>query len=665
MNNYNKKKFHHLNKNILPFAAVSLLFSTYVNATTHMLSNADKFSHQRTLYVAAEQALTKGSLDKYQTYKKQLKNYPLYPYLAYTEMVQNFDRVSAYSVDSYLKNYSDIPISNRLRSKWLNYLAKKERWKEYIRFYIPTSQAKKQCHYLQALINTGKSRKALKQVTSVWLSGDSRPDACDPVFKAWRNAGHMTESLVWQRIEMAINKRHSKLARYLSKFLPKKQKLTVDLWRKVMRDPGIILSQRKFKKDDERTQKILAYGIARLASKDAIKALSAWDSIQPSYPFTEQQKNHISRQIGLKLARQNHPTALKFLSSMPTQAKNLKVQETGIRVALKSNNWEAVLDWVNKLPKTEQENENWQYWKARALIHGKKPGKADKILTQLAKSRSYYGFLAADKLGVNYHLANIPFNVSQSALDSLWKIPALSRAHEFHALNRLTEARREWREATKDFDEYNLKVAARLARNWGWHDRAIFTLSRAKYWDDLSTRFPLAHKNFVTEGAHKQDIEPAWVYAVVRQESAFIADAYSSAGAMGLMQLMPRTAKQVARQQKHRLKNTAELLNAQTNIKLGTAYLRSVMNKLDNHTVLATAAYNAGPHRVKQWLPEGTSIPADIWVETIPFNETRKYLRRVLSYTVIYEQRLGFPQTTLRERMRPIRMLDVMLSQNN
>ena len=196
-------------------------------------------------------------------------------------------------------------------------------------------------------------------------------------------------------------------------------------------------------------------------------------------------------------------------------------------------------------------------------------------------------------------------------------------------------------------------MAAQLAHDWSWHDRAIMTLMQADYWDDLEKRFPLAHRDLVQTNAKLHGVEAAWTFAIIRQESAFTEDAKSHAGAMGLMQLMPATAKQVAHNLQVRFHRN-DLLDASTNVMLGVSFLRRMLDQFKGNKVLATAAYNAGGHRVTKWLPKEGSIPADLWVELVPFNETRDYCKRVLTYTVIYEQRLGQRPVPLIERMVPI-----------
>uniref|UniRef100_UPI003D0B6CB1 transglycosylase SLT domain-containing protein n=1 Tax=Pseudoalteromonas sp. TaxID=53249 RepID=UPI003D0B6CB1 len=232
--------------------------------------------------------------------------------------------------------------------------------------------------------------------------------------------------------------------------------------------------------------------------------------------------------------------------------------------------------------------------------------------------------------------------------------PSVIRAKEFYLLKDKLNARREWYYTTQTIPEEDLTKAAQLAHMWGWHDRAIYTLGQANYLDDMEIRFPLAHKAQVVSFSKKQNIDPSWSYAVIRQESAFASDAQSPKGAMGLMQIMPTTGRNIARTLQTKLKSSHQLLEVDTNIQFGISYLRKVLNRFDQNTVLATAAYNAGSQRVKSWLPEEESISPDIWIENIPFKETRNYLKQVLAYTAIYDMRLSAPIKPLKQRMPEI-----------
>jgi soluble lytic murein transglycosylase len=316
--------------------------------------------------------------------------------------------------------------------------------------------------------------------------------------------------------------------------------------------------------------------------------------------------------------------------------------------------WPQVVSWIAALPQDERQDESWTYWLARALQGTGDTQAADALYRKTAHERTYYGFLAADRIGSEYHLDHIETPVSAALINEIAGLDAVKRVKELFALGRWGQAHSEWRAATAGMDNTRLQAAAKLAEQEGWHDRAIFTLAQTGYWDDLVLRFPLQHATLVEENAKRHGIDIAWVFAVMRQESAFMSNARSHAGAMGLMQLMPATARSVAKTMLNRKPpRRGELLEPDINIALGSAYLKQMKGELGDSAVLATAAYNAGPHRVTRWLPERT-LPADIWIELVPFDETRGYLRRVLAYTVIYEKRMGKTPTRLNERLHPV-----------
>jgi soluble lytic murein transglycosylase len=267
----------------------------------------------------------------------------------------------------------------------------------------------------------------------------------------------------------------------------------------------------------------------------------------------------------------------------------------------------------------------------------------------LAQLRDYYGFLAADHIDQPYALADRP--AEQRHLDALNMNQAVSFARALFDVGDLNLARLQWAFATRAMSEDELVSVALLAHQWGWHDRAIFTMARAKYWDDIAARFPLAHKSEITELARQAGLNPAWVYGVIRQESAFVNDARSGVGALGLMQLMPATAKRVARRQKVKWRGRETLLKPEVNVRLGSAYLSELFSQCGSHAALATASYNAGPKRVKRWLPKVEPMDAQLWIETIPFAETRQFTKNVFAFTAVYEKLLGRKTRRLSDKL--------------
>lgn len=633
---------------------VCLLLLSLGSAVAGVPEAERTLAKKRAIFLEAEQAFKKRQVSQYRRLKASLKNYPLTPYLEYRELRRRMALLSDEQVAAFLSDNVDTPLAGKMRRAWLDRLARQAQWERYLTFYQPQNSVTQRCYYLQALINTDRTMEAMEQVQPLWLHGRSQPKACDPVFKRWREAGHMTDALVWQRIEMTIESRKSRLTKYLGTLLPTNEQQWVDEWLQIYRKPERIVQQKRGSADHPYRNKIMVYGLKRIARKDSAAARRTWNTLQQRYSFTSAQQQQAERIVALALIKDEAPDVLTYLKKVEPASDDVRLLEARILVALREDDWATAWLWLQNLPEEQYSSLRWEYWRARTLQVLGFQDIAEGLYTTLAQERSYYGFLAADRLGHDYRLENIPLDIESSELENLVaELPGLQRAREFYALDRLGSARREWQTVIKELNPNQLKVAAKLAQGWGWHDRAIFSLARTGYWDDLDLRFPLEFRPQVESQASDRQLESAWVFAIMRQESAFVMDARSPVGALGLMQLMPRTARQVARGLKRRKLQSRELLHPATNIRLGAAYLRQVLDQLQQHPVLATAAYNAGPYRVKGWLPL-QAMSADIWVDSVPFKETRTYLRRVLAYTVIYEQRLGLEPTRLKERMPSI-----------
>lgn len=630
---------------MLSLATLLLLFTGTARAAL--------IDQQRTLFLQAEKALSRDDMPRFFRLREQLRGYPLYPYLEYQALLKRIDTAGAAEITNFLSRYDDTPLAARLRSRWLDGLAKKKRWLSYLEFYRADVSISRRCHQLTALIETGRAAEALAQVEEVWLHGRSRPTACDPVFAAWTKAGHRTREKNWQRIALAMEAGQWKLANYLGRDFSKTDRAWLDRWIDLYRNPAKPIDLDRFDQAHPYREAMLAHAIRRWSGRDANAALRQWAALNRHLRFSPDQVKRTERYVLQRLVRNDHRHVVDFIDRVDV-GDDLRAHESRIRNALFREDWMRVARWIRALPSEERANERWRYWLARAEQGLGNHDQARSMFEDAAAERSYYGFLAADRIDVDYHLEHAQTTTCPAHWEQIKDSEAIARARELYKLERWIDARREWRDATRHMTTGQLKAAATLAKQEGWHDRAIFTLAKTGFWDDLELRFPLQHAELVAQNARTHDIDKAWVFAIMRQESAFMRHARSHAGAMGLMQLMPATARNVARTMLRRTPpRRSELMKPDTNIALGSAYLRQMKDKLGDSTVLATAAYNAGPHRVSRWLPRET-LPADIWIELVPFRETRGYLQRVLSYIVIYEKRMGRTPTRLSEHLHPV-----------
>ena len=629
--------------------ALSLLCCVVVGS-----SLATPLEDQRKTFLAAEKALDRGAMGDFKKLSRSIRAYPLYPYLEYEALMKRLGSASNDEVRGFITTHESTPLSAWLRASWLDHLATRQRWTDYLAFYQPSRDTTRRCHQLQARIATGKAQQAYAEVPGVWLYGRSQPSACDPVFDAWTKAGHRTTDMIWQRIEKAMESGEWRLAEYLGRSLSNSDQVWLKRWVSLYRAPAHAREHDRFGESHPYREAMLSHAVRQLARWDGLEGLTLWRDIKDRYPFDEAQVRRTEQYIVRNLVRTPGETAYDFIRSVEVGENDIQAHEARIRAAMLREDWPQIVNWIAALPRHEREDESWTYWLARALEGTGDTQAANALYEKAARERTYYGFLAADRIGTEYHLDHIATPVSAALIDEVAGLDAIKRVKELFALDRWGQAHSEWRAATAGLDNTRLKAAAKLAEQEGWHDRAIFTLARTGYWDDLELRFPLQHADLVEENAKRHGIDIAWVFAVMRQESAFMTNARSNAGAMGLMQLMPATARSVARKMLNRKPpRRSELLEPDTNIALGSAYLKQMKGELGDSAVLATAAYNAGPHRVTRWLPERT-LPADIWIELVPFDETRGYLRRVLAYTVIYEKRMGKTPTRLNERLHPV-----------
>jgi soluble lytic murein transglycosylase len=612
-----------------------ILLSGLLAATTAF---ADGDNLQRKTFLQAEKQVWNSNSATYQNLYSQLHYYPLQPYLDQKRLMANIKLSSTAEIDGFLKKYEGTPLDWPLRKKWLRYLAKRNKSVLFQSFYKPTSNAELTCQYYRYQLQSGiPAEKILPNVSPLWVVGKSQPKACDPLFKLWQQAGYRSNDLIWQRIVLSADGGKHTLIPYLTQLLPKSEQYLAKLWHKVRRDPSYIKHLAKFKNKTAKEAEIVTYGLKRLIWRAPEQALDTYKLAQALLPFTEQQQQQITLKFALALASKNHADAAAWLENVDDNLFNSNLTQWYITDALRDQNWQHIKTKLLKLPETAQASLKWRYWYSRSLLETDEVVQGELLLKELALSRHYYGFLAASHLNKAANFQNIPLEVSAEEKALIVKSPEAKRAFELFAIGRFHHARQEWNYWLSKLNDRDKLVASKVANEMQWYDRAIFTLAKVGYLNDVGLRFPLGFESDITHYAGNQKINPAWAFAIARRESSFMSDANSPAGARGLMQLMPGTAKQLAR----KTVSQRYLLNAKNNIKLGTKYLRKLLDRHDGNQVLATAAYNAGPHRVKSWLKNAESLPADVWIETIPFKETREYVKSVLAYQQIYQHKVG------------------------
>lgn len=622
---------------------------------------SEKLMQSRETFKAAVKALNRG---KHQTFKKlsaKISDYPLYPYLKYYELRRYLAHSKQKHVNKFVKENADLAVIPHLKKAWLKTLADKKKWSDYLDYYELVTSAENplvirsprlKCYYHWSQFKQGKVAEAFAGAESLWLVGKSQDKSCDPLFAKWRNSNLFSETFIWKRIQLATAERQYRLARFLAKSLDSEQQQRVAKWISLHRHPEKLIAKAPYLADTvERTDMVFSV-LMRLIEKDPVKAIATWELFEAKLHFSVAQSQDFKITLATILELRGLPEAEEWLVEANPEGDNELLNQLAIRRALTKDDWGKVAQLIDKLPEAQKYSSQSRYWYARALEALAKQDtetqdgtlQADIIFQQLANERSYYGFLASQKSKLPMRLVPMPVSIQKSEIKALKAKPALQRAHEFFHLGQFVNGRREWNRALASMSDKEKLVAAKLASEWNWHSEAIRSASKSSYRDRLNLRFPLAHSDIIAEQAEKTGLAMDWIYAIIRQESMFMSDARSHVGATGMMQLLPSTAKRVARAQNLPYRGLQDLLNPEKNIVLGTLYMSQMMQRFNNNIVLATAAYNAGPHRVDKWLanehyPE--SIPGDVWIEMIPFKETRHYVKQVLSYQVIYQHLMG------------------------
>lgn len=625
-------------------------------------SLADVIEDQRGLFKQVYATVERGDwsvVDGLSASEQQLlQNYVLWPDLRAAWLRANLESVDTAEIESFLDNYGTLRPGRQLRYRYALTLGRRGDLTSfqqiYERYYQGQGNAHLDCLSLQADIDAGRHARIPGRALDLWLVGSSQVEECDSVFDHLNDKQLLGPVEYRKRFALAIEKREFRLARWLAKSIDQEHVDTATRWIQAQAGPNDFLARHDTGLADDTYRQQLAYAAERLTYRDPEAALEAWRKIEKRYGFSEEQKLRTNRHIALWTARDNLPGAYKLLAALPRAAQDDEVRRWRARSSLRDGKWLRLLVDIAAMSEEERESEEWRYWEAIALLRSGRPEQGRNALQALSETRSYYGFLAADELGNDYALESMSLPASAAELAEIAGRPGIIRARELFLVGLDGNGRSEWQASVRYLNEDSKLQAAILADRWGWHSRAISTLASVGEYDDLAIRYPLPWKEHFETHSSAADIETTWAYGIARSESLFMRDARSSAGAIGLMQLMPKTGRMVAKSISLNYAGLNTLTDPESNIRLGTSYLGQMAEHFGGHRVLATAAYNAGPRRVETWLPVKGAEDARIWIENIPFNETRKYVKRVLAAQTIFHWRMTGEQRRLSDELRQI-----------
>ena len=577
--------------------------------------------------------------------------YPLVAYPEYWFLIANISQNATTAVTqagefrAFLKTHADSVLAESLRKEWLRALGKLDQWDIFTAEFpqLNVDDADLICHQWRQRIGTG-DRGALTEALAFWRAGKVVPDSCHAVFEQLRAARMIDAETAWPRVRKLLEDNQLADARRSATLIDKLpasfERTTASIW---LNAGGYI---EKLKPDWRARANIELYLFAlnRVARADAGKAAIALDKSGKDLSVAD--RAYAWSQIGLYGAMQHEPSAIGWFEKAGDATLNDTQAAWKTRTALRRGDWTGVRAAIAAMSASEKRDSAWRYWLARAESAGGNEAGAAKLRESLARENNFYGLLAAEDSGLVNTPAGKGWKPSPVDLDAVAKRPAIARALALYRLEMKSEGLREWQFAIREMNDQQLLAAAELARVANVPDRAISAAERTVMLHDFSQRFPTPFRDDLYACAKAQGLDTAWVYGLIRQESRFMADAKSRVGAAGLMQLMPATARWAAKRVGMSEFSPRNVADIPVNLALGSFYLKHVLDDL-GHPVLATAAYNAGPGRARRWRADA-ALEGAIYAESIPFSETRDYVKKVMANAWFYAHQAGATNISLK-----------------
>ncbi|WP_043691937.1 transglycosylase SLT domain-containing protein [Luteibacter sp. 9133] len=615
-------------------------------------ASAEGSDAERTRFRQAYATAQQGG-DAWRAQATGLEHYVLFPYLEAASLEHDLRTLDRARVDAYLAaNPGLIPAAD-LRRDFLNELARRKDWVTFTAMYQPGLGDGLSCFALQAKLSRGQPLVFETDLADLWKKA-SLPNACDPVLSAAHDQGLLTPDRLWTRIQTAADAGKGGTVAGLAAWLPPEDAAAGQRIAQALNDPTSALRDAATWPDTPRHRQAVTLALQRMARKQSTVADSAWTSLAPRFSLSEQQKGAVLNALALFHATDFDESALDRLVALPPGAQTDATREWRVRVALARQDWPAALAAIDALAPAQKDDGEWRYFRALVLAKLGRQGEAKAIYQNVAQEATYFGFLAADRIDASYAICPATMATDERREAALLTEPGVDRAFELYSVGLQKYARREWTAALAGRDADTQRLAADLAFRKGWYDRGVFGLSSGEALRLYEQRFPLARQDGVVEQASQAGIEAPWAYAIIRAESAWMTDARSGADARGLMQLLPGTASLVARRNGLAWSGGDSLYEPTTNIILGTRYLSQMAARYNGAPWLASAAYNAGPNKVDQWVSARGSLDPDLFVASIPYKETREYVARVMAFAVIYDWRLTGNALPIGSRMTRI-----------
>jgi soluble lytic murein transglycosylase len=611
---------------------------------------SDPFKHTREAFKDAYAKVATTRLDEQDKDSERLRNYPLYAYLQAARIKRalaastNDLGVADERAETFVTQYPREPVGRDLRNAWLSSLATRLQWQKFLEHYKDESASDSlRCQSFTARLALGQTQDLVLDVARQWLSPSSLPD-CEPAFTWMRNEGALTPELIEQRARRALETNNASFAKQIAVQLPPERSAPLLRWAALIETPAKQIDALIASAALEVEPKAQLAGWTRLARIDRDGALRRYESFVRARGLTEEAASPYALSLALALSWDRRPEALTYFKRVLPQDFDDPAREWHARAALLAGDWKLVANIIAAMPDQQRTIARWRYWAARASEKNGDPKLARQLYESVLLDDNFYSVMAAARLDRPIAPHPEKLVLDQAQVKRLEAMPPMIRARELLMSDMRPQAGSEWSYASEQLSPEARLQAIHLAARWGWYEQAIATASQQRVFNDYELLYPQPYDAEVLMAAQLTGLSPQLIYSVMRQESLYRPDAISSAGARGLLQMLPETARRTASKWKRPRPAPDDLFDPVINVPLGAANLRSLIDRFGGQTLVALAGYNAGPNAAARWLP-GESLDPDIWVENIPYNETRTYVQRILWHNVVFSWlKKGEPQ---------------------
>jgi len=602
-------------------------------------AGSDLYAEGRRQFLYAYAAVESAPSDAVPKDSEVLRAYPLYPYLLARRLELRLeDPATTPAIRAFLDDYAGQSAARSLRSRWLMALAQHKRWEDYLSAYRAD-----QDDSIAARCNAYAARVALDRTDGLadlaiadWSVPKSLPPACDPAVAWLRARGLLTPELIERRARAALSAGEAGLAKFLAGSLPATAAAPIVQWAGLIERPHESVEALIASPDTTVEPAALQDGWRRYARSDAETAADRYPVLlEARHIDGPQAASPYALAVAVQLALSRKPRAFEFFALVQPGDFDERAWEWQARAALWAGDWTRARDATAAMPETLRSQPRWKYWSARAADQLGDAALAKQGYAAVLPTDNWYAVLSAARLGQPFAPSLKSIGLSDPEMERLAAEPGFVRAHELELCEMEPQAVAEWRAAYSVLAQPQQVQAIGLAARWGWYLQAISAAAKLALFNDYDLLYPRPYDPEVRKGSTLSGLPQDLIYAIIRQESLYQPDARSSAGALGLMQLLPETARRTAKAWGLPKPTRTSLLEPSVNVPLGSAYLRGLYDRSDGQPSLAIGSYNAGPGAVRRWLPE-SPMAMDVWVENIPYNETRTYVQKVSWHMIVF-----------------------------